>query len=151
MSGYSTETALLRVFNAILFKLDQGKAVFFLSFLDISSAFDTVGHGILIYLLRQAAEVFVLGEYSEPKPLPCSVPQGSIIEAGLYSDDTQPFGMLIMTLWLLYHIYADNCQVMKSFNLRQPDNQGAVALHIERGIECIENWTSSNRLCLNPD
>ena len=97
------------------------------------------------------AEVFVLGAYFEPKPLTCSVPQGSILGAGLYSDYTQPLGLLIVTLLLLYHLYADDCQVFKSFNPRKPDEQDDTASDIENGIACINSWTSNNRLCLNPD
>ena len=167
--GYSTETALLRVFDTILYELDQGNAVF-LSLLDMSSAFDTVDHRILLarlkrtfnftdralewitsYLPERTAKVFVLGAYSEPKPLTCSVPQGSILCAGLYSDYTQPLGLLIATLLLLYHLYADDCQVFKSFNTRKPDEQDDTASDIENGIACINSWTSNNRLCSNPD
>ena len=44
---HSTETALLRVHNDILCSLDQNKSVILL-LLDLSAAFDTVDHAILI-------------------------------------------------------------------------------------------------------
>ena len=44
---HSTETALLRVQNDILCSLDQNKSVILL-LLDLSAAFDTVDHAILI-------------------------------------------------------------------------------------------------------
>ncbi len=45
--GHSTETALLRVRNYILMKLDKGNIVM-LVLLDHSSAFDTIDHEILL-------------------------------------------------------------------------------------------------------
>ena len=44
--GHSTETALVRVQNDIIFAVDQKKAVL-LVLLDLSAAFDTVNHQLL--------------------------------------------------------------------------------------------------------
>ena len=46
---HSTETALLRVFNDILFSIDQGGGEI-LVLLDLSSAFDTIDHAVLFDL-----------------------------------------------------------------------------------------------------
>ena len=45
---HSTETALLRVFNDILFSIDQGGGEI-LVLLDLSSAFDTIDQAVLIF------------------------------------------------------------------------------------------------------
>ena len=45
-SNHSTETALLRVHNAMLFSIDQGEGGI-LMLLDLSSAFDTIDHAVL--------------------------------------------------------------------------------------------------------
>ena len=50
-AGHSTETALLRVHNDIVNAVDQKKGVFPV-LLDISAAFDTVDHEILLHFLR---------------------------------------------------------------------------------------------------
>jgi len=50
-SGYSTETALVRVKNDILMSVNQGNPVI-LVLLDLSAAFDTVDHNILFSRLK---------------------------------------------------------------------------------------------------
>lgn len=54
---HSTEIALLKVTNDILFALDKGD-ISFLTMIDLSAAFDTVDHTTLIYSLwyRTASE-----------------------------------------------------------------------------------------------
>ena len=46
-AGHSTETALLRVVNDLLCFIDDGK-ITMLTMLDLSAAFDTIDHDILI-------------------------------------------------------------------------------------------------------
>jgi hypothetical protein len=50
-SGHSTETAVLRVLSDILLAIDSGD-VAVLAMLDLSAAFDTVDHQILLQRLR---------------------------------------------------------------------------------------------------
>ena len=49
---HSTETALLQVKNNILQSLDDDNKVVLLVLLDLSAAFDTIDHGILIDRLK---------------------------------------------------------------------------------------------------
>ena len=94
-AGHSTETALLKVHNDILLNMDNQR-VTLLALLDLSSAFDTVDHEVLLrrlqitfgiadtalqwfryYLACRSQSVLLNGSFSEDFSPPHGVPQGS--------------------------------------------------------------------------
>ena len=89
--SHSTETALLRIVNDIILGLDNDK-VALLALLDLSAAFDTNDHSILLsrlqtsfgiswfqsYLLDRSKTVCVKGAASKPSVLSFGVSQGSV-------------------------------------------------------------------------
>ena len=95
---HSTETALVKVFNDIVLDVDRNRTVILL-LLDLSAAFDTVDHTILIerlanrfglcdlalawfksYLSDRTHFVSIHGARSVTRSLSCRVPQGSVLE-----------------------------------------------------------------------
>ncbi|KAL0163779.1 hypothetical protein M9458_039532, partial [Cirrhinus mrigala] len=97
-SRHSTESALLRVHNDILGALDSKSSVV-LVLLDLTAAFDTVDHAVLIsrlqhivglqgmvlrwfssYLANRIFSVMLNNFSSSPTPLSSGVPQGSILD-----------------------------------------------------------------------
>ena len=127
--GHSTESALLRVSNDILRGVDSGNRVVLL-LLDLTAAFDTVDHNILIDRLRDQVGIqglalkwfssylkdrtlsVSLGDYfSSIAPLVCGVPQGSILGPILFSLYMLPLGSIFEKFGIQYHLYADDSQI----------------------------------------
>ena len=123
---HSTETAIIWIFDQMLWQLNDNNAVL-LTLLDLSAAFDTVDHSILLdqlritqgissdalawfrsYLENRMMQVCVDGQYSETAKLDVSLLQGSQLGPHLYNDYTQPIRRLIRLLPLLFHGFADD-------------------------------------------
>ena len=161
---HSTETALLRVSNNILMSSDSGRCSV-LVLLDLSAAFDTVDHGILLDRLRDWAGVsgtvlqwfssylsersfsVTVGPFSsDPAPLLCGVPQGSVLAPTLFSIYLLPLGHLISTFpGVSYQCYADDIQLHFSFS---PENLQSLSILLDC-LAAIEGWMSKNLLQLN--
>ena len=127
--GHSTELALLRIKNYIDLALDQGKGVP-LVFWDLSAAFDTIGHQILLdrlecacgvtgrvhqwlssYLSNRTHRAKIGESLSKPKTLHMGVPQGSVLGPPLFSIYYQPVIDIIKKRGCCYHGYADDMQL----------------------------------------
>ncbi|KAL6455414.1 hypothetical protein MHYP_G00361580 [Metynnis hypsauchen] len=162
-SRHSTESALLRVFNDILLSTDSGHCVA-LVLLDLTAAFDTVDHQILLsrlenwvgikgvvldwfrsYLSERSFCVRIGGVESGVVPLTCGVPQGSILGPLLFSLYLLPMGSILRRHDIAFHFYADDCQIYVS--LKQENAYSAN--HLLQCIEDIRAWLSANFLHLN--
>uniref|UniRef100_A0A803TDF9 Reverse transcriptase domain-containing protein n=1 Tax=Anolis carolinensis TaxID=28377 RepID=A0A803TDF9_ANOCA len=100
--GHGTKTALVALVDDLRRELDRG-SVTLLVLLDISAAFDTIDHGILLgrlsgmglggtvlswlrSFLEGRSQMVKLGDAcSDPWPLSCGVPQGSILSPMLFN------------------------------------------------------------------
>ena len=125
---HSTETALCRIYNDLVTSVCSGKACL-LVMLDLSAAFDTIDHHILLadlysfgiqgdaHLLFQSYfecrfQRVVIGEaLSEPEPLRFGVPQGSVLGPVLFILYTSSLADLLEAHGVSYHFYADDTQI----------------------------------------
>ena len=163
---HSTETALLKVQNDILMSIDQQQCVL-LVLLDLSAAFDTVDHNILLsrlknmlgitgtvldwftsYLLGRSQAVLIDGTTSGQQKLKCGVPQGSVLGPILFTVYTKPLGDIVRAHNTNLHLYADDTQLYLSFYIQQAL---AVAVKMENCISDIRTWMANNYLKLNDD
>lgn len=157
---HSTETALLKVVSDITTRLDAGNAVV-LVMLDLSAAFDTIDHRILLDRLEHqyglkgtalACDVYINGELSEPLVLEFGVPQGSVMGPKLYTMYTKPLGAVIRKHGLSYHLYADDTQLKLLYlSCELPQLNNSTVLKAEECIKDTQSWMVYNLLKLNDD
>ena len=150
--GHSTETALVRVQNDVILIL-----------LDLSAAFDTIDHDILIHRLRcrfkidgnvikwissylrgRTARVCVGSVVSEAQSLDCGVRQGSVLGPVLFSLYTAPLGT-ITKHGLDSMCYAGDSQLY----IITCSRDSAPIAKIEYCIEELRQWMCANMLALN--
>ena len=110
---HSVETTLLKIHNDLLLSLEN-KKVSALVLLDMSAAFDTVDHSLLLsrlsgyfgisgnalsllssYLASCTHSVTIDSAISPLSPLICEVPQGSVLGPLLITLYTSPLGQLL--------------------------------------------------------
>ena len=164
---HSTETAMLKIINDLLMAADRGECSL-LVLLDLSAAFDTVNHTILLsrlqnrfgicgtalewmasYLHERKQQVVIDGIYSSEATLKLNVPQGSILGPDEYSDFTEPIGAIIRQHAITPHFYADDSQLYTHFQPDSSDSRQCAVLKIEKCCADVKEWMTSNYLKLN--
>ena len=171
-ANHSTETALLKVKANLLNAMD-GKEVVCLILLDLSVAFDTVSHDILLnhlhYWFRvtdtalawvrdyvsnrtQRVSVEVDGKKAESHKvlLKQGVPQGSILGPLLFTLYISPIGDICHQHNINLHGYTDDTQNYLSFRPDKHDtNKIRCKENLERCIFEVCTWMCKNLLKLN--
>ena len=162
--GHSTETATLRVHNDIQCALGENKCILVVM-LDLSAAFDTVDHQLMLstleslgisgtalewfksYLTQRSQCINIKGTRSKSQPLDCGVPQGSVLGPIMFTLYTSPLGSLLRQRGF-YHMYADDSTLYLTFKPEQLHNNLS---HMEETVDQVRQWMASYSLKMNDD
>jgi len=161
---HSTETALVRVHNDIVTAIDQGD-VCALVLLDLSAAFDTVDHSILLdvlqtrfglvdntltwirsYLSDRSQQVCISQDQSPIFPMPYGVPQGSVLGPKQFIAYTEDIVGIFDRLHVTHHGYADDTQGLAHSS---PSDTKHIVSVLEQMVFDVGSWCASRRLQLN--
>ncbi len=132
--------------------------------LDLSAAFDTIEHEILIERLEsvfgvtgsacewlksylKGREQFVVagGERSTTTRCMFGVPQGSVLGPFLFSVYVSPISELIASHGVQYHQYADDTQLYVAVKSDSDIKK------LEQCTKAVKDWFTTNGMLLNPD
>ena len=146
----------------------NSQQVTLLILLDLSAAFDTVDHSILLdrltkivglqgkahdwfrsYLSGRSQRVVIDGSISKEFSLDCGVPQGSCLGPLLFVIYTSFLFRIIERHLPQVHSYADDSQLYLSFRPGDDDAQDVAHRAMEACIKDIRKWMIDGRLLLN--
>ena len=160
---HSTESALTSLHSDIITNIDGNLHTLLIS-LDLSAAFDSVDHNLLLnelssigvtgaaletiqsYLTDRRVQVAVGDSVSDILPLKFGVPQGSVLGPLLFSLYTRRLSILLSDLGLSHHIYADDTQIYCSFRENETET---VKAKVISALQSVKSWMTSMKLRLN--
>ena len=133
--------------------------------LDLSSAFDTIDHSVLMdrlyarfglrgtarawiksYLTNRSQTVVIKDVHSFPAKLICGVPKGSVLGPLLFSVYVAPVEDIIIAHGLQSMIFADDTQM---YLVMQRSEQSSCLSKLELCAQDILSWMADNKLLCN--
>ena len=164
--GHSTETALLSIKNEVHLSLACAEPTA-LVLLDLSAAFDTIDHNILIgylkswfgiggtalrwfasYLRNRCQAIKIGSTLSELSNLIYGVPQDSVLGSLLFSLYTTALSKIIhLHPHIKFHFYADDTQLYIHLSHKNASSALAKLNACLRDVQ----WMSLSKLKLNPE
>ena len=145
--------------------MDDGR-VTALTLLDLSAAFDTIDHTILLrrlgnwfgvsgkaldwiksYLTGRRQGIKLGNCLSSRSDLSCGVPQGSLLGPLRFTLYTTPLSSLLSGHAISHHLYADDSQLYVSFS---SGNSAAALSGLQSCLASVQSCKSTNKLKLNP-
>ena len=165
--GHSCETHMVRVVDDILAEMDKGNIVAVIQ-IDLSAAFDTIDHGILLkrleeryglgstvltwfssYLENRSYRVKVEDSLSPEFLLKYGVPQGSLLGPVLFTLYVEPLEPIVKAFGLTIRLYADDSTIYLGFC--PVEGWNGSRRNIEDCLEAVRTWMIENRLMVNED
>ena len=163
--GFSTETALLHIFNNLSDICGKGNCAVMVG-LDLSAAFDTINHQLLLerlksdfgidglafswlqsYLSNRTQYVKLGNHSSSPVERLAGVPQGSVLGPLLFTTYTSPLSNIIHGFEVSFHQYADDTSL---FSILSSDSMSDQLRNLRKCTDAINDWHLVNFLQLNP-
>lgn len=163
---HSCETALLRLVNDLLEAMEHQEVTALIA-IDLSAAFDTVDHDILLDVLRcqygvsgtalewvdsylrpRSCRVSVDSILSSPRVLQCSVPQGSCLGPWLYLTYAGTLFDIVPSTISVYG-FADDHTANKRFQPASLSVERTAIQELERCALTINTWMNENKLKMN--
>ncbi len=164
---HSTESALLKVQSDIMQNMEECK-VTLLVLIDLSAAFDTVDHEILLNLLESkfgitgtALEwhrsylsmrkqcINLSGTLSDTFDLNCGVPQGSCLGPVLFTQYASTLFNVIYNHLNDAHAYADDHQLYLAFSPNSIVSQLSAVEKMQNCLSDVKAWMVNNKLKMN--
>ena len=166
--GYSTETSLMKLCNDLLWSMER-QEVTMVVLLDLSAAFDTVDHDLLLtifqnrfgitgtalqwydnYLRPRRMKVCVNGIYSNELNLKYGVPQGSCSGTNNFVAYCAPIEDIVKEP-VSINGYADDHSLHRTFNPNSRADESQCVRDLQISVQDIAKWMTSMRLKLNCD
>ena len=164
---HSTETMLVKVADNILRALDRGKSVLLVA-LDVSAAFDTVEHQLLLkrfkdyfgltdtalhwmasYLADRQQIVQIGSSQSDVQPVDSGFPQGSTLGGPKFTMYATPLHYLAELHDVEDHCYADDSNLFVSFDVSNLSDAVNAKSRMEACVADVKSWMLHNKLKLN--
>ena len=164
---HSTETLLMKIHNDIMSSISKGE-VTMLVILDLSAAFDTIDHNILVHRLRnrygvggtalnwfksyiseRTQAVIVNDIESMTKPIKFGVPQGSKLGPILFNSYIAPISKIAKANGIIDEKYADDQQLILAFKPNNIHDETTALKRMEKCIADLRIFLNDNKLSNN--
>ena len=159
--NHSTETSLLRVRNDLLCILNDRKAAI-LVLLDLSAAFDTIDHTIMLtrirylfgntatclawfesYLVNRRQDMQINGSISAERPVVFGVPQGSVPGLFMFICYTAPLGDIARRYGINCNLYADDTKPCLAFKANQETANSGIQQLVAIGYRQVSQLSAA--------
>lgn len=165
-ANHSCETSVLKLTNDILWAMEDTKACALVA-IDLSAAFDTVNHQVVLevlqnkfgvedralhwfesYLRDRRFKVSVGEEFSKEVLFNFSVPQGSVIGPRLFCVYSSTLESVVPNDTSM-SAFADDHTLYKNFDPKNVGDEECVMGELEKVLSDVQDWMSLNRLKMN--